>query len=315
MTRGPASDLSAAIALVEGGDAAAAIRILEPIARANPRNARAFYWLGRAFLAEGRPADASQWLERAAALEPNRAEDHLWLARAYAGEAAHSINAVRLFVLGWSIGDELETAVRLDPASLDARLDLVRYFVLAPRIVGGGVAKAKQEAAEIAHRNPPLGAYALGYIAYRGKEYDAARKHFGDAINGARAALANGSDPRAQETLILTLTWFGYLSQETHDYDAAFDAFGAVIAADPVHTEALYEIGRTAVFAGRELDRGQDALRKYLASKPRPGMPSLASAHLQLGLLLEKRGDREAAKREIAAALRLDPEVEGGKAQ
>lgn len=313
-SRGPRADLSAAIVLVERGDATGAIRILEPMARREPRNARALYWLGRALLADGRASDASPLLERAAALEPNRADDHLWLARAYSSEAAHSINALRLFALGWNIGDELETAVRLDAANLDARLDLVRYYVLAPRIVGGGTSKAKQQGAEIARRNGPLGDFALGYIAYRGKEYDAARKHFDAAISGARAASADGSDPRAGDTLILSLTWLGYLSQETQDYDAAFEAFAAVLAADPAHHEALYEIGRTAVFAGRELDRGDDSLRRYLATKPRPGMPSLASAHLQLGLLLEKRGEREAAKREIAAALRLDPEVEGGKA-
>src|SRR6266851_280031 len=95
------------------------------------------------------------------------AEDHYRLARGYMEEAKQTSNAVRLLYLGWMIGEELENAVRLDPAMVDARLDLVRFYVMAPRIVGGGVPKARRQAREIARRSPALGAFAWGYIEYR----------------------------------------------------------------------------------------------------------------------------------------------------
>jgi tetratricopeptide (TPR) repeat protein len=191
-------------------------------------------------------------------------------------EAKQTSNAVRLLYLGWMIGQELEDAVRLDPAMVDARMDLVRFYVMAPRIVGGGVPKAKREAREIARRNPALGAFASGYIAYRQKEYGPARKRLQEAVRLA-------SDPGSR---ILALTWLGYLSQETQQYADAFASFRAILAIDPAHREALYEIGRTAVFSGLEREAGEAALREYLRGTPGDDMPSAEDARKQLERLL-----------------------------
>ena len=160
-------------------------------------------------------------------------------------EAKHSSNGVRLLWLGWMIGDELEAAIELDPNLIDARLDLVRYYIVAPRIVGGSARKARAQAAQITKRDAALGAWAYGYIDYRDKKYGPARQKLRDA-----AKLAKTSSTKA-----LALTWLGWLSQETQQYDAAFDAWSEVLAIDPTRVDALYEIGRTSVFARRELDR------------------------------------------------------------
>jgi tetratricopeptide (TPR) repeat protein len=214
-------------------------------------------------------------------------------------EAKTSGNAVRLAWLGWMIGEELEEAVRLDPNLMDARLDLVRYYAMAPRVVGGSLKKARAEAVRIGKRDAALGAWAQGYIAYRQKEYGPARHRLQQAVREAKDA----------RTKALALTWLGYLSQETQQYDEAFDAWSSLLATDASRVDALYEIGRTAIFANRELDRGEQALRQYLQSRLAADMPTVADAHAQLGLLLEKRGDVPAARRELETALRLDPKV------
>jgi len=187
-------------------------------------------------------------------------------------EAKQTSNAVRLLYLGWMIGEELENAVRLDPAMVDARLDLVRFYVMAPRTVGGGVPKARRQAREIARRSPALGAFAWDYIEYRQKEYGPARKKLQEAVRLAK-------DPA---TRILALTWLGYLSQETQQYADAFASFRAILAIDPTHREALYEIGRTAVFSGLEREAGEAALREYLEKAPSGDMPSAENARKQL---------------------------------
>jgi len=238
-----------------------------------------------------RPADAA------------RAREHYRVARGYMAEAKASRNAMRLAYLGWVIGDELEAAVVLDPSLLDARLDLIRYYTMTPRIVGGNLKKARTQAAEIAKRDPALGAWATGYIAYRQKEYGPARRKLQQAVRDAR-------DPQSKA---LALTWLGYLSQETQQYDDAFRAWQQLLETDPARIDALYEIGRTAVFARRELDRGANALEQYLAGKPTPDMPSLAEGHWQLGLVEEKRGNRDAARRELETALKLDPDLRGAE--
>jgi len=261
----------------------------------------ALFGRARALLARGEAAQASPIFEKAVALAPKRADYHYWLAKSYGVEARHSTNAVRLMMIGWNTGEELEAAVRLDPNFLDARLDLIRYYVMAPRLVGGSHDKAMAQVAELEKRDAALGAFASGYVRYREKELGPARKKLEEAVRLAQT----------RETKVLALTWLGYLSQETQQYDKAFESFEAILSVDPSHSAALYEIGRTAVFCTCRLDRGEEALRGYLTTSPAIDDPSLAAAHVQLGLLLEKKGDVAAAKREIAVARKMDKDVEG----
>jgi tetratricopeptide (TPR) repeat protein len=257
-----------------------------------------------ALLDRGDALAASHILEPAVEKNPKSAELHYLLAKSYSLEAKDSHNAIRLLYLGWTIGDQLEAAIALEPARLDARLDLIRYYVLAPRVVGGNLKKAREQAAAIGKRDAALGAFAGGYIDYREKDFGRARLRLREA-----AALA-----RDDATKILALTWLGYLSQESQQYDDAFAAFDKILTIDAKHFAALYEIGRTALFSGRELDRGEASLRRYLTTTPRVDEPSIALAHLQLGLLLERKGDRVAALREVEVAMKLDSSVDGGQA-
>ena len=184
-----------------------------------------------------------------------QADSHYELARQYITEARQTVNAVRLVVLAWKILEELEETIRLDPDHVDARLDLVRFYVVAPRIVGGSLDKARSQAAEIARRDSSLGHFTTGYIAYRQKQYGTARREL-------REAMRAGSKP---STRILALTWLGWLSQETQQYDEAFWAFEKVLAIDPLQLSASYEIGRTAVFCRCRVERGEEALLRFLA--------------------------------------------------
>ena len=49
-----------------------------------------------------------------------------------------------------------------------------------------------------------------------------------------------------------------------------------------------------------------ECLKLYLQHSPKPDEPSLASAHYRLGMLYEKKGSRDLARREYSAALELD---------
>lgn len=211
-------------------------------------------------------------------------------------EAEQTSNPFRLAVLALRIRDSLEAALALEPDNLEVRLDLVRFHVMAPAIVGGDDGEAVRQAAEIARRNAPLGHFARGYIYYRNKEFGAARHEF----EAARETEARGP------ARLLATRWLGWLSQESRQWKTAFAMFGELESSD-----GLYEIGRTAVFCGCELERGRAALEAYIARPRTAGTPSLAAARMQLGLLHERLGNHEAARRELDAAWRLDPQLEG----
>jgi tetratricopeptide (TPR) repeat protein len=216
---------------------------------------------GRALLERGEAAKASQLFEQAVALAPKRAEYHYWLARSYTSEAKATTNAVRLLALAWDVGEELELAVQLDPDLLDARVRLVQYYEMTPRVVGGSSRKAREAARELARRDATLGLWADGYLAYRVKQYGRARVSL-------RAAAASARDAKTKE---LALMWLGWLSQETQQYEEAFATWRAILAVDATQTAAWYEIGRTASFCRCEVEGGREALRKYMAAPQRDG--------------------------------------------
>jgi hypothetical protein len=165
-------------------------------------------------------------------------------------EAQQTTNPIRLLMLGMQIKESLENAVALDPENVQVRLDLVRFHVASPRIIGGSIAEARSQAAEIAKRDPALGAFARGYIAYRvKKEYGAARSELSEAVKTARDAT----------TKALAMKWLGWLSQEMQQYDEAFAMFEEL--------RDSYEIGRTAVFCQCRQERGRAALEEYLRGK------------------------------------------------
>lgn len=198
-------------------------------------------------------------------------------------EAQQTANPMRLVVLGWEIKSALDEALELAPNDVEVRLDLVRYYVTTPGVVGGSIREAREQAAEIAKRDAALGAFARGYIHYREKEYGPARRELQEAA-------------KAPHVRVRALTWLGWLSQETQQYDTAFDAW--------TQLDQPYEIGRTAVFCRCRLDVGEAALKRA-----RP----TAETHYFLGLIYEQRGNRPAAKRELEAAWRMDKTVAGLK--
>ena len=71
----------------------------------------------------------------------------------------------------------------------------------------------------------------------------------------------------------------------------------------------LYQIGRTASLSGLHLDRGEEALKAYIAS-PLANGPAPANAHYRLGMIYEKKGAKDLARREYQLALELNPRLE-----
>jgi tetratricopeptide (TPR) repeat protein len=104
------------------------------------------------------------------------------------------------------------------------------------------------------------------------------------------------------------------LYSQQRQWDEAFRAIDRWLAAQPGSMAASYATGRTAAESGLQLDRGEQALKHYLTGyAPKPTEPSLAAAHWRLGIIHEKRGQRDAARAEYQAAVSLDPKLKGAQ--
>lgn len=106
--------------------------------------------------------------EKSIADHPDSSEIWLWLGRAY-GRKAQRAPVISQFALARKCRSAFEKAVALDPKNVDARADLMSYYLQAPGIVGGSLAKAKEQAAAILELDPVRGQIALGRIREREK--------------------------------------------------------------------------------------------------------------------------------------------------
>lgn len=266
---------------------------LEEAVKADPADSRAASYLGRVYLAQGSPELAVEWMEKSIALEPSSAEYHLWLGRAYGYQAIRA-SVLKQPALAKKVRKEFEQASGLDSDNLEARFGLLEYYLQAPGILGGSERKAKEQAQEIRKRDALEGHRAFGRIAEHGKDFEGALREY----ERAAAEFPKKTEPAY---------WTAALSTRRKDYAKAFEVYERLLEKNPAEMTACYQIGRVAALSGERLERGTECLRSYLSHEPGPDEPSLASAHYRLGLLYEKKGSRDLARREYSAALELDP--------
>jgi cytochrome c-type biogenesis protein CcmH/NrfG len=263
-------------------------------AKAQPKNPDAAFWLGKTLMAENKPGDAEDWFDKAAALDPRSSEYQLWLARAI-GLQAQRANVLKQPFLARRTKAAMDKAVALDANNIDAREMRWQFYTMAPGFMGGGDDKARAEAAEILRRNRYRGQFIALQMAGRAR----------DTVTGERtikALLTEYPDSLQPVSLFASRAADGGRASEAF---AAVEAYQKRQPADPV---ALYQLGRIAAVSGQQLDRGEEALKKYLTLAPPPAnnMPTLSNAHFRLGNIREKRGDKAAARAEYETAVRLD---------
>jgi tetratricopeptide (TPR) repeat protein len=182
----------------------------------------------------------------------------------------------------------------LDPRSVDAREDLVTYYLQAPGVMGGSKEKARSQAAELAKLDVVRGHIAMGRILAGDKDLAAAEAEFSRALAadpaGFRGAVALGSFYVGQKRWADARA----LWQRRLDSDAG-------------DTMARYQLGRVASDSGTDLEKGVEHLKAYLAVPAEPGRPTWADAHWRLGLLHEKLVRADDARAEMREALKLVP--------
>jgi tetratricopeptide (TPR) repeat protein len=148
-------NIATGVTLFERGQFAAAQQFFEAFISQRPTDSDGAYYLGRLAFESERYDQASTWFEKAIQLDSGNSEYHRWLGRAYGQQAQQA--GGEAFFLARKVKTHLEKAVELNPDNIEARFDLLEYYLQAPAFLGGDVAKAETQAAEIAKRNVAKG--------------------------------------------------------------------------------------------------------------------------------------------------------------
>ena len=249
---------------------------------------------GRAAMQRGDYETAVTLFEKAVAQNPNSSDAHEHLAEAY-GSLAQKANIFRQASLASRTHHEFARAVELDPNNLDARMGLIEYYMLAPGFMGGDEKKAVQEASETKRRDSMRGHQAFAYIYGRQKKPDLARKEYLDAVK------EEPNSPKSHYLLGISFL------QADKNYKSAAEEFEMAVKLDPAFMPGWFQIGHMAALSGANLQRGEEALQKYLAYTPKPDEPQHYRAYFWLGGIYEKQGKRAEARQSYATSLRINP--------
>ena len=253
----------------------------------------------RAALEKGDPEAAVAAADTALKSSPRDADVLLWAGRAY-GQRALSASVFTKMSWAKKCRESWERAVEVAPASLDARLELLRYYLMAPGIAGGGIEKAREQAAKIATLDATQGHVAIGTIADHEKKPAEAEAAYRKAAE---------SDPKGVEGPIALAS---FLARQKR-WAEARAIFEKRVAADPNDALAIYQLGRLALLSGEGMEKGLTHFDRFLSlDAPKDG-PTHADARWRKGLLLEKLGRTPAAIAEYREALKENPGHRGAK--
>ncbi|HEY6182182.1 MAG TPA: tetratricopeptide repeat protein [Terriglobales bacterium] len=276
--------------LLASGKADEAVAVLQKAVADNSNDAASFNLLCRAFYSFGNWDQAISACEKSTAIDANNSMYHLWLGRAY-GEKADSSSIFS--APGWAkkARAEFETAVKLNPENVDARGDLSEFYVEAPGMMGGGTDKAEAQAQALEKLFPARAHWIRARIAEKKKDYTTAEKEYHEAIQS--------HDNSA--TWLDLASYFRHRDRLQEMEDAINHAVDGKV--DP--PEALFEGAETLIRTGRNLSKATELLRKYLNSGHLVEEAPAFKAHYQLGVALEKQGDKKGAAQEYSAALAM----------
>lgn len=273
-----------------------AAKLLKEVDDDSKDYAQAQYYLGRIAYDQKEYDDAADYFEEATEANDKVADYFNWLGNAY-GTIAQDANVVRQGFLAPKMKSAWEKAVELDPQNIPARQSLIEYYTQAPGFMGGSFEKAKEVAKQIIKLNPAQGHRAMGNIYLREKNVTAAEKEYIEM-----------SKSDAAYTPVLANF---YMNQQQHE--KALALFEDIVKKDPNNMSAVYQIGKTCALSGKQLDRGEQCLRKYLTYQPKQNEPSHAGANMRLGQIYEKRGNKVEAKKLFEAALKQDKSLTEAK--
>jgi tetratricopeptide (TPR) repeat protein len=280
------------LCLIVGVGAGAAADASARQVKESSAEAKAAFERGRAAHNAGKTDEAVSAFERAVALDPTSSLYHMWLGHAYSRQLS-SAGFLRKPFIARRSGEAYNVAVKLDPKSVDAAEARLDFFLGAPGIVGGGLDKARPEAARIATLDACRGAMAEARIAEHERKWPEAERLY-------RSLMAQYPDRSAAVDALLTILL------NAKRFDEAFKIVDERLARLPDETSNLYNLGRVSAVSGQHLPRGEAALRRVLAlTGSDPARQS--NAHYRLGMIKEKMGDVQAAATEYRAAIDLYP--------
>jgi tetratricopeptide (TPR) repeat protein len=286
--------------LIEEEEVEQAKEVLLKVVENEPENAEANFLICKLSVMLGDHDGGIKYGKKAVKLDESVSDYHLWLGRAHGMQAQRGSKLKALF-RAKRAKNEFVKAVDLAPTSVQARLQLAQYLLMAPGIAGGDKEKAVEHVRIIEKQDSLYGAMAWGYYWQFQKDTVKAEKHHREAVR---------LDTTKRHEATYTL---GFFLQGRERHHEAAELFDKLFQENPDEMGALYQVGRSYVLAEDSLDKAERCFKQYLQVDPKWYTPGWAAAHWRLGMVYDLKGEKELAIAELEEAVRLDPDSEDYK--
>lgn len=281
--------------LMEEEEIEQAKEVLLKVVENEPENAEANFLLSKVSVMLDDHDGGIKYGKKAVKLDESVSDYHLWLGIAHGMQAQRGSKLKALF-RAKRAKNEFVKAVERDPNSVQAHLQLAQYLLMAPGLAGGDKEKAVDHVEIIQQKDSLYGAIAWGYYWQFHQDSIKAEKYYRDAVR-----LDTTKHHEATYTL-------GIFLQGRERYHEAAKLFDKLFQENPDEMRALYQVGRSYIFAEDSLDKAERCFKRYLQFEPRFGAPGLAAAHWRLGMVYDLQGKVDLAIVETEKAAQLDPE-------
>jgi tetratricopeptide (TPR) repeat protein len=277
--------------LLDRGEFANAKAVLERVPRAD-QTAEWYFLLGKVRYVWGEIDEAADLFDRAIKTKADKSEYFLWWGRALGRKAERAIFVKAPFLARKSHG-AFQRAVELDPDNLDARDDLLSFYLEAPGFLGGGKDKALALVNQIKSSHPCEFHIQLAGIYQKEKLLDRAEEELQKTI-GAQPACLGGYRALAE------------LFESRTRMTAARETLDKAVRLFPKSPVAHFALGRFEVEAGGNLVMARRELELFLTSYD-SGEPYPFEAHCWLGKMFLKLSQPQKAQEEFQRALKALP--------
>ena len=215
--------------------------------------------IGKSYFMQGQYKRSSTYLEKAVAEDPRNAEYHDWLGKAYGRRAEHA-SFVAALPLATKTRECFERAVALDPANLEALGDLFEFYLDAPGIIGGGIARAEAIAARIGQLSAAESHYVRARLAEKRKDIREAEIEYRHAMEAAPHDVGR----------IIDLATF--LSRQ-HRYQESDQLFDLASRMTPASSKVIFARAADYIHTKRNLSEARSLLQQYSALPHTPDDP------------------------------------------
>ena len=305
--------------------------LIEAGLAAKPNDATLLYLMARLKEVSGDLDAARSFAEKAVAAAPT-AEHHFQLA-SIIGQIASKVSLFKQMSYAGQMKKEMAASLAADPKYVNAHYLQMQFYKEAPGIAGGGMDKARAEAAEIAKIDAAWGYIAQADLAAKEKRtadipelyhkaHDANPTQIETAFQWCNNLAGQKKWPEAEKcardllaaepgrTAPFSLLAYVYVNQAR--WDEADQILAEAEKAIPDNLSPYFTAG-TASTVVTAYDRSERYLRKYMSQEPEPTAQKLSRAHWRLGLAFEKAGRKADAVKEIELANQLEPSFEAAQ--